>query len=58
LHSEIESIGSRHRTATPIDLARKAMPRVVSQVAATATSPVPERLAVGQNRTRRFLVVK
>jgi hypothetical protein len=57
LHSEIESIGN-HRRATTIDLPRKAMPRVVSQIAAPAVGQVPERLAVGQNRTRRFLVVK
>ena len=57
LHSEIESIGSR-RTAATIDRPRKAMPRVVGQVSAPVASQVPERLAVGQNRTRRFLVVK
>ena len=59
LHKEtVTGAPSLHLVAPVIDLPRKAMPRLIDQVAAPAASHVPERLAVVQNRTRRFLVVK
>lgn len=56
LHTEIATEWPVQPAPQKAEQVRRAVPRAINQVPSAST--LPERIAVGQDRTRRFVVVK